>query len=203
MTIFVLDASAAVAAFTEDTGRGSRLLNRISTAGEIAVPAHYHVEAANALRGMERSGVFDTHAMHGATSPSPNTSLSGPYSIAPSGCAPTQRCMTPCTSSQRMANSPPFPESAALSRYLPNCQAIVGPRHAISRRVNLGEVPVTLSLGESPRDAIRRRRCKRRVRHARLGGFGRKQNSARPALGDVSSQGSSRNFFTNACDSVA
>ena len=66
MTIFVLDASAAVAAFTEDTGRGSRLLNRISTAGEIAVPAHYHVEAANALRGMERSGVFDTHAMHGA-----------------------------------------------------------------------------------------------------------------------------------------
>ncbi len=66
MTIVVLDASAAVAAFAENTGRGSRLLNRIAEVGEIAVPAHYHVEAANALRGMERGGVLSTEAMLGA-----------------------------------------------------------------------------------------------------------------------------------------
>lgn len=61
--IFVLDASASVAAFAEHTGRGGRVLSRIREAGEIAVPAHYHVEAANALRGMERGGVLDTTAM--------------------------------------------------------------------------------------------------------------------------------------------
>lgn len=66
MTIFVLDASAAVAAFAEQTGRGSRLLTRISEAGEISVPAHYYVEAANALRGLERGGVLDTPAMLGS-----------------------------------------------------------------------------------------------------------------------------------------
>lgn len=66
MTLIVLDASAAVAAFAEYTGRGTRLLNRIAEVGEIAVPAHYHVEAANALRGMERGGVIETAAMFGA-----------------------------------------------------------------------------------------------------------------------------------------
>ena len=66
MTLVVLDASAAVAAFAERTGRGTRLLNRIAEVGEIAVPAHYHVEAANALRGMERGGVIETAAMFGA-----------------------------------------------------------------------------------------------------------------------------------------
>lgn len=64
--MFVLDASAAVAAFAESSGRGQRLLSRIAAADEIAVPAHYHVEAANALRGMERGGVLSTEAMFGA-----------------------------------------------------------------------------------------------------------------------------------------
>jgi predicted nucleic acid-binding protein len=66
VTFFVLDASAAVAAFAENSGRGNRLLSRIARADEIAVPAHYHVEAANALRGMERGGVLSTDAMLGA-----------------------------------------------------------------------------------------------------------------------------------------
>jgi predicted nucleic acid-binding protein len=63
MTTVVLDASAVVAAFVENTGRGHRLLARIAQAGHIAVPAHYHVEAASALRGMERGGVIDATAM--------------------------------------------------------------------------------------------------------------------------------------------
>ena len=42
------------------------MLNRIAEVGEIAVTAHYHVEAANALRGMERCGVIETAAMFGA-----------------------------------------------------------------------------------------------------------------------------------------
>lgn len=66
MTVFVLDASAAVAAFAERTGRSDRVLNRIADASEIAVPAHYLIEAANALRGMERGGVIGTVAMFGA-----------------------------------------------------------------------------------------------------------------------------------------
>jgi predicted nucleic acid-binding protein len=66
VTLFVLDASAVVAALAERTGRGSRVLSRIADADEIAVPAHYHTEAASALRGMERGGVIEAEAMFGA-----------------------------------------------------------------------------------------------------------------------------------------
>lgn len=65
MNTFVLDASAAVAAFAENTSRGGRLLSRISQADDIAVPGHFHAEVANALRGMERGGVVTAEALLG------------------------------------------------------------------------------------------------------------------------------------------
>jgi predicted nucleic acid-binding protein len=66
VTHFVLDASAVVVALTEASNRGGRLLSRIAEADDIAVPAHYHAEAANALRGMERGGLLDATSMFGA-----------------------------------------------------------------------------------------------------------------------------------------
>ena len=66
MTSFVLDASAAVVALVERSGRGRRVRQRLATATEMAVPAHFLVEAANALRGLERGGVIGADELRGA-----------------------------------------------------------------------------------------------------------------------------------------
>ena len=55
LPVFVLDASAAVeiVLWTDD---GSRLANQIVGADEVAVPDHFHLECAAALRRMELRG---------------------------------------------------------------------------------------------------------------------------------------------------
>lgn len=55
MPVIVLDASAGVEIVLW-TDEGSRLAGHVLDAGEVAVPDHFHLECAAALRRMERRG---------------------------------------------------------------------------------------------------------------------------------------------------
>jgi predicted nucleic acid-binding protein len=56
VTVAVLDASAAVAALVEATPRGDGVRRRIRQASNLAAPAHFTAEVANALLGLALGG---------------------------------------------------------------------------------------------------------------------------------------------------
>ncbi|MDP9398275.1 MAG: type II toxin-antitoxin system VapC family toxin [Actinomycetota bacterium] len=65
MPAVVLDASAAVeiALWTDE---GSRLATHLQDADEVAVPDHFHLECAAALRRMERRGELTPYGVQAA-----------------------------------------------------------------------------------------------------------------------------------------